>query len=293
MEAFATAFEGERAPDELLEQSVVTFKGGRVSVADLFTFYFNSPPESRFYAGDGYSLVRAAWELALPEIYSMAGYDMRLDNLPEVKWVVEKARQDYLVPQMEDHFRSQIDITDDDLEEYYAERKEDLSSSVTYWASRILLQNEIEVNHALDELNAGVSFAEVAQKYSHDSYTASKGGDMGPINKGIVAVYDSVVAGLEPGGISEPFATKSGIEILMLRDIAGGEQLSFEDAIPYMEMFIRNQTANDMLAEVVNEKKEEMGFFINEDLLASVWLPEPGWRQDSAKQMESVAGEDD
>jgi parvulin-like peptidyl-prolyl isomerase len=291
MEAFSLAFEGERAPGELLEQPVAMFTGGQVTVADLFTFYFNSPPESRFYAGDGYSLMRASWELALPEIYTQAGYDMRLNELFEVRWVVAKARQDYLVPQMEDHLRSQIDVTDPDLEEYYAERSEDLATPVTYWASRILLQNEIEVNRVMAELNAGGDFAQIAEKYSHDTYTGAKGGDMGPVNYGIVAAYDSVVARMEPGDISEPFETNSGIEILMLRDRAGGEHLSFEEAIPYMEMFIRNQTANDMLAEVVVDKKEELGFFINEDLLANVWLPDPGWKQSTGEKSVVVPAE--
>ncbi|MGD9141305.1 MAG: peptidylprolyl isomerase [bacterium] len=291
MEAFAIAFEGQRAPEELLEKPVATYTGGRVTVADLFALYFNSPPDARFYPGDAYALMKAAWEVAVPEIYVMAGYDMRLDNLYEVKWVAEKARQDYLVPQMEDYFRSQIDVTDADIEQYYAERHEDLKTPVTYWASRILVENQIEVNRVMAELNAGADFAEVAEKYSHDSYTASKGGDMGPVNMGIVAVYDSVIAGLKPGEVSGPFETKSGTEFLKLREIAGGEYLTLEEAIPYIEMFIRNQSANDMLAEVVENRKEEIGFFLNEDVLAGVWLPEPGWRENMAERSEAAEEE--
>lgn len=284
IEAFGLAFEGERAPAEMLEKPIATYEGGRVTVADVFALYFNSPPEARFYPGDAYALMKAAWEVAVPEIYIMAGYDMRLENLYEVKWAADRARQDYLVPQMEDYFRSQIDVTDADIEEYYEDRKEDLKTPVTYWASRILVENRIEVNRVMAELNAGADFAEVAEKYSHDTYTASKGGDMGPVNMGIVAVYDSVIAGLRPGEISAPFETKSGTEFLKLREIAGGELLTFEEAIPYIEMFIRNQSANDMLADVVETRKEEMGFVVNEDLLASIWLPEPGWREDISKR---------
>ncbi len=287
LEAFAKAFAGERPPEDLLERSVATFKGGRVSVADLFSFYFDSPPESRFYPGDAYSIIKAAWNLALPDIHVMAGYDMRLDNLYEVKWTGRKARQDYLVPQVEDHFRSAIEVTDADIEQYYRDRKEDLVTPTRYRARRILLETQDEVARVIKELEAGADFASLAERYSHDSYTAAKGGDLGSMTYGIVAAYDSVIDGLRQGEVSRPFETSAGIEILKLEELSGGEQLSFEEALPLIEGFIRNQTANEMLADLVKRKKQDLGFAIDEDLLAAVWLPEPGWKQKAAKKVEA------
>ena len=283
MAAFTMAFANERPSEELLTKPVATFTGGEVLVADIFTFYFNSPPDSRFYIGDAYSVVRAAWDLALPELYVRAGYDMRLAERQEIKWVVSRARRDYLMPQMEDYFRSSIDVTDADIEQYFEDRREDLTTAVTYRASRILLENQDEVAQVQAELRAGGDFAEVAKKYSHDDYTSSRGGDMGAIGRGIVAVYDSVLADLEPGDVTQPFQTNSGIEILRLEEFAGGRPLSFEEAIPLIEMYIRNQTANDMLTDLVDKRKEEWGFAVNEDLLARVWLPEPEWKRSVAQ----------
>lgn len=256
-------------------------------MADLFTFYFNSTPDARFYIGDAYSVVKAAWDLALPELYVQAGYDMRLDERQEIKWVVTKARRDYLMPQMEDYFRSSIDVTDADIEQYFEDRREDLVTAVTYRASRILLENQDEVAQVQAELSAGGDFAALAKKYSHDEYTASKGGDMGAIGRGIVAVYDSVLVDLEPGEVSQPFDTNSGIEILRLQEFAGGRPLSFEEAVPLIEMYIRNQTANDKLNDLVDKRKEEWGFTVNEDLLAGVWLPEPEWKESVAQPYEN------
>jgi parvulin-like peptidyl-prolyl isomerase len=287
MQSFAMAFNNERPGEELLAMPVATFKGGEVLVADLFTFYFNSPPDSRFYFGDGYSVVKGAWELALPDIYTQAGYDMRLDELQDVKWVVAKERRDYLIPQMEDSFRSSIDITDADIEAYYEERREDLVTGSTYRARRILLETQAEVEQVAAGLRAGQDFADLARRYSHDEYTASKGGDMGAISRGMVAVYDSVLADLEPGDITRPFPTNSGIEILMLEEKGGGRQLTFEEAVPLIEMYIRNQTANDMLKDLVELRKEEWGYWVNEDLLARVWLPEPDWKESMAQPSEN------
>lgn len=281
--SFAMAFANQRPGEELLSKPVATYRGGQVLVADLFTYYFNSPPDSRFYIGDGYSVVRGAWDLAVIDLYIEAGYDMRFDQLREVKWAAVKARRDHLVPQMEDEFRSSIDITEADIEQYFVDRRDDLVTSTTYSARRILLENQSEVDRVTAELRAGADFAGLAEKYSHDEYTAARGGDMGPISRGIVAVYDSMLAGLEPGDITQPFETSSGIEILKLEARAGGRHLSFEEAVPLIEMYIRNQTANDLLQDLVDQRKEEWGYWVNEDLLAEVWLPEPDWRESIAK----------
>ena len=280
MEAFRLAFSRERPSREMLETTVATYSGGSVLVADLFNFYFTVPPQSRFYPGDPYGIVKAAWDTALPALYTRAGYDLNLDKLYEVSWMVDKAVKDYLVPQMEDYFRSQIEITDEDIEQYYVDRKEDLVNPKAYRAKRILLESESEVARVLSELQSGRDFAAIAQEYSKDEYTAPKGGDMGFINQGIIAVYDSLVNGMQVGDVSGPFATNAGIEFLKLEETMGGGQLTFEEAIPFIETFIRNQTANDMLSELVEKKKEEEGFFLNEDLLSGLWLPEAGSKRD-------------
>jgi hypothetical protein len=283
LEAFSMSFRGERPSEDLLEMTVVRYaRDGEVAVADQFEYYFGMPADSRPYVGDAYGVLMTAWELALPELYVRAGRDMGMERMHRVKWAGEKAREDYLVPQMEDYYRSQIDVTDDMLEAYYAERKDDLRTPRTFHASRILLRDRSEARQVMRDLAAGEDFAALAETYSYDSFSGAKGGDLGPISFGIVAVYDSVVNTLEPGEVSEPFNTSAGIEMLKLHEIAGGQQLSYEEAIPYMEMFIRNQTANDMLAELVRQKKEELGFYLNEDLLMKIRLPIPDYRATSS-----------
>jgi hypothetical protein len=101
---------------------------------------------------------------------------------------------------------------------------------------------------------------------------------MGEITFGIVAVYDSVVAGMKPGEISAPFETKAGIEIIKLETKNEPKMLTFEEAKPRMGIYISNARANELLTEWVNNKKREVGFRVNEDLLRRAGLPEPEYR---------------
>ena len=275
LEAFSLTASGERPSQELLDTTVATYSGGSVTVMDLFNLYFSMSDMSRFYVGDGYGIIMGALDAAQPDLYALAGYDMNLDRMYEVRWNAERARKDYLIPQMEDHLRSQIDITDAEISQYYEERQEDLVTSKSYRASRILLEDEAAVAEVLAELEAGRDFGALAREYSQDSYTGPKGGDMGMVPYGVIAVYDSVIDCLEPGDISPPFTTTSGVELLMLGEVVGGEQLAFDEAVPYIEMYIRNTRANVMLNDLVGEKRRELGYFVDEDLLTQVWLPEP------------------
>jgi hypothetical protein len=99
----------------------------------------------------------------------------------------------------------------------------------------------------------------------------------------VIAVYDSVVRTLKPGEISRPFASDAGIEILKLESREEPRQLGFEEAVPQIRLFIANSGANTMLAEWVSQRKQAIGYSLNEDLLRAVWLPLPGYRQRAGK----------
>jgi len=275
LECFKISFEGGRPSDSLLNVVVASYKGGKLLVADLYNYYYALPIPSRSYIGDFYGLTELAMEMIVPELESYAGYDMGLETLPEVRWEVKKAKEDVLVPLMEDYFRSKISVTEEDMRAYYDERKADLKTSGKYRLRRLLLDTWDDVPKVKQRLAAGEDFVEIVKSMSKDTITASTGGDLGYVNFGIVAVYDSVVSSLEIGEISEPFETRSGIEIVRLEEVEWPRQLSFEEAKPYVRKFIANSRANELLAEWVKQKKQEIGFTINEDLLRTVTLPLP------------------
>lgn len=286
LKAFAIAFAGDRPPDSLMDAVIVDYPAGKVTVGDIYSMYYATPESSRPYLGDYHSLSDFSLRLIMPELEAMAGYEMGLDRSREVRFAARTAREEALIPLMEDYFRSQVEITQQDIEDYYRERKDDLFEPAGYHAARILVSSMTAARQAQRRILAGADFAEVAREFSEDEHSAKIGGDMGWITEGLVAPYDSVIADMKPGDISPPFQTFSGIEILKLLEIKGRRYMDLEEATPNIKMFITNTTANELLSEFVMEKQEEYGFYINDDLIRSVTLPRPEYESQRIREAE-------
>jgi parvulin-like peptidyl-prolyl isomerase len=278
LEAFRVVFEGGRPPDSLVNKVVATRQAGEVIVADLYNRYFSLPIRSRPYLGDHHAVTEFAMDIMLPDLQALAGEDAGLGRLRDVQWAVKKAREEFLLPLMEDHFRSQIEIKEADMVDYYERHKDNIKTSGTYTARRIQLESRADVREFRKRIAAGMDFAEIARELSQDEYTAPRGGEMGEITFGMLAVYDSVVAGMKPGEVSAPFETEAGIEIIKLEAMNEPKMLTLEEAKPRMGTYISNARANELLTEWVNNKKREVGFRVNEDLLKRASVPEPEYR---------------
>jgi hypothetical protein len=96
-----------------------------------------------------------------------------------------------------------------------------------------------------DMLRDGRSFAELADKYSADTRSAKKGGDVGFIKRGrINKVVEDVAFALKDGEISEPVKTMMGYHIIKRTDHIKGRLLSYssvkdrvrKDYIEYMKL---------------------------------------------------------
>jgi parvulin-like peptidyl-prolyl isomerase len=79
------------------------------------------------------------------------------------------------------------------------------------------VRGHIEHLHRL--IDSGMSFKEVAAKYSQDVTTKNEGGSMGWVTKGVFRPpFDSVLFALKPGEYSKPYRDQDGWHILMLAD---------------------------------------------------------------------------
>ncbi|HVP58645.1 MAG TPA: peptidylprolyl isomerase, partial [bacterium] len=238
---------------------------------------------SQPYVGDAYGIKEFALDAIMTHLEAAAGAALGLDRLPEVIWSAEKDREEFLMPKMEEFFRSQITIGPDDTLKYYNEHRSELVTPKIYRARRILVASQDSARAVMRELRSGKDFAEVAREKSTDSYTAAKGGDMGQVVAGMIAMYDSVLAGLQPGDITRPFTTTNGVEILKLEELTESRPLSFDEAREIIAATIVSSKANALLSAWVAAKEQEVGYSLNEGLLRRIRLPVPEWKEGLAK----------
>ena len=69
----------------------------------------------------------------------------------------------------------------------------------------------------LDDIRKGEDFATLAERYSEDSVSRGKGGDLGEFGRGeMVKPFEDAVFAMKPGQLSEPVETEYGYHIIRL-----------------------------------------------------------------------------
>ena len=82
----------------------------------------------------------------------------------------------------------------------------------------------------LEEIRAGADFGEMAKKFSQDEGSASKGGDLDFIYKGVFpGAFDNTVSQLKVNEISDVVVTPFGYHLIQLMEVKPSELAPFED----------------------------------------------------------------
>ena len=111
-----------------------------------------------------------------------------------------------------------IDITDEELNDYFLANKSNYETTERIRASHILVDTQEEAEEILAELNDDGGFAELARERS-TCPSGSSGGDLDWFGRGaMVPAFEDAAFALSIGGISEIVETEFGYHIIMLTD---------------------------------------------------------------------------
>ena len=93
-----------------------------------------------------------------------------------------------------------------------------------------------------DKALAGTPFAELAREYSGDPVTADSGGFLGEfLLAGLTPPYDSVVAMLDSGGISEPVLSEHGFHLVHVLDKQEDRMMSYVEMQDMIRQYLHQQ----------------------------------------------------
>lgn len=136
-------------------------------------------------------------------------------------------RKRLLVQRIQQTRQSSIQVTTNDVKEFYAAYKDSLVEvPETYTLSHIYIvpkpdtaidrQTYLKAKEILDSLRAGADFADFAKRYSADA-TASNGGDLGWTKRGdFVPEFEEALFSLKENQISDVVKTQFGYHIIQL-----------------------------------------------------------------------------
>ena len=103
----------------------------------------------------------------------------------------------------------------------------------------------------VDKLAKGEDFAALAVKFSSDSGSSSRGGDLGLAAKGTyVEAFEKALFALQPGATSTPVKTEFGYHIIRLDEIRPGAERSFDQVRTELREELRKQKSQDQFYAV-------------------------------------------
>jgi peptidyl-prolyl cis-trans isomerase D len=174
----------------------------------------------------------------------------------------EQANIEYVVLDA-DAVTKSIPLNEQDVKTYYDQNMARLTGPEERRASQILIAapksappaERAKAKARAEELAAQAkkapdSFAELAKKYSQDTASAAKGGDMDYFTRGaLIKPFEDAVFSMKKGEIAGPVESDLGYHIIKLTDIKTPKQRSFEEMRPQIEADLRKQQAQRKFAE--------------------------------------------
>ncbi len=197
--------------------TVEDFSERLMSAPPAYQAYINTEPGRKQFID---LLVR---EKLILESAKQAGINKREEyknSIDSFKAEQKKQLKDYedglmIEMYLKDVQENMITASDDEINKYYEEHKEDFTNPIAVVAKHILVPTREEAEIAFDRINKGESFDKVAQEMSTDKVSAQRGGQIGPFRRGeLVKEFEEVVFNLKKGEISDIVETPFGLHII-------------------------------------------------------------------------------
>lgn len=193
--------------------------------------------------GDPFGPQHSAYKDILDQVIEqrlMAQEAERL-GLPEDPMAMRRlaaARERILANLLIEHLVAQ-NITEERIDEMYAEQValQQLDDQVS--VAHILVSTEAEARAIYDEIQNGASFDSLVFAHSLDDKTRQKNGDMGFVapNK-LPDPFGTIIANTGEGEVSEPFQSKDGWHILLVRERRSRAPKTKEEMRPEIVTFL-------------------------------------------------------
>jgi len=144
-----------------------------------------------------------------------------------------------LLERVEKTLFEEFDIPEDTLRHYYEEDPMLFAEPPKVQLREIALLNEDRVKFIADQLEQGVSFAELARKYSDNKRSAENGGDVGYLTPNDLGKWAKQVLSMEVGKWIGPLEMNSSYVFLKCIDRIPTKARTFEQAKHDVEQTVR------------------------------------------------------
>jgi|KBSSwiStaDraftv2_1062776.scaffolds.fasta_scaffold170030_1 peptidyl-prolyl cis-trans isomerase D len=167
----------------------------------------------------------------------------------------ERVKAEYLVLSLEDLGMAE-GVTDAEIKAAYDARASQYAVAEQRRASHILIPAGPDAKQKATEILAEVRksparFAELAKKYSQDTGSAEKGGDLGLFGRGMmVKPFEDAVFSMKQGEIAGPVESEFGFHIIQLTEVKAGKARPLEEVRKELAAELAKQKGAKKFSEI-------------------------------------------
>lgn len=171
---------------------------------------------------------------------------------------LERNEEDMLIFALQDETVGSIEITEEEMQEYYDNNQSRFEIEAGSAVRHIILDSQEAAEAALARLNAGEDFAELAREVSTGP-SAESGGELGLVNENTQfdATFKEAALALEAGEISEVVQTDFGYHIIKVDEKVEAGLRDFSEVKDQIESILLERKRQDIWQDYVEELKEK------------------------------------
>ena len=211
------------------------------------------------------------------EILYREALEEHLSGKPDIKKLLDELTRGVLSRQlMNQQLASKINITETDLETYYAANKAEFIEPAKARISHILVAEEQQARDLIKRLKDGADFAELAREHSADEATKNSGGRIDvdvakgshvPVIGDANGLNDRIFSVEAPVVLDEPVKTEKGWEIVRVDGKQAERQKNFDEVRQQVMMMLTDQKRQDVQQSYIKQMMDKYNVIIHTSVL--------------------------
>ncbi len=209
----------------------------------------------------------------------------QLTEKPEIKKLLNELIQGLLSQQlMNEQLASKINITQTDLETYYAANKDKFLEPAKVKISHILVNEEQQAKDIIERIQNDEEFGKLAKELSLDENTKENGGVIdldviegsdAPVIGNVSKLNEKIFAAEVQTLLDEPIKTEKGWEIVKVISKESQRQQTFDEVRQQVMMMLSNQKRQDVQQDYIRQMMDKYNVIIHTSVLTPSKATEP------------------